>query len=53
MYKRQLTINEKVAVPVKFVGLGESFDDIQPFSAENFVDAVSYTHLTLPTSDLV
>lgn len=35
-----LTINEKVAVPVKFVGLGESFDDIQPFSAENFVDAL-------------
>ena len=35
-----LTINEKVAVPVKFVGLGESFDDIQPFNAENFVDAL-------------
>ncbi len=35
-----LTINEKVAVPVKFVGLGESFDDIQGFSAENFVDAL-------------
>ena len=35
-----LTINERVAVPVKFVGLGESFDDIQGFSAENFVDAL-------------
>jgi fused signal recognition particle receptor len=35
-----LTINEKVAVPVKFVGLGESFDDIQSFNAETFVDAL-------------
>ncbi len=35
-----LTINEKVAVPVKFVGLGESFEDIQPFNAETFVDAL-------------
>lgn len=35
-----LTINEKVAVPVKFVGLGEGFDDIQPFNAETFVDAL-------------
>ncbi|MCC6574212.1 MAG: signal recognition particle-docking protein FtsY [Planctomycetes bacterium] len=35
-----LTINEKVEVPVKFVGLGESFDDIQGFDAGNFVDAL-------------
>lgn len=35
-----LTINEKVEVPVKFVGLGEKLEDMQPFDAEAFVDAL-------------
>lgn len=35
-----LTINEKVEVPVKFVGLGEHFEDMQAFDAEQFVDAL-------------
>lgn len=29
-------IRDKVGVPVKFVGLGESFDDIEPFNPEGF-----------------
>lgn len=35
-----LSINEKVEVPVKFVGLGEKMEDIQPFDADQFVDAL-------------
>lgn len=33
-------INHELGVPVKFVGVGEQIDDLQPFSAENFVDAL-------------
>jgi fused signal recognition particle receptor len=35
-----LSINEKVEVPVKFVGLGESVEDMQPFDADQFVEAL-------------
>lgn len=35
-----LTINEKVEIPVKFVGLGEGVDDMQAFDADQFVDAL-------------
>jgi fused signal recognition particle receptor len=35
-----LTINEKVEVPVKFIGLGEKIDDMQPFNADQFVEAL-------------
>ncbi|MEZ5990978.1 MAG: signal recognition particle-docking protein FtsY [Planctomycetota bacterium] len=35
-----LSINEKVEVPVKFVGLGEQLEDMQPFNADNFVEAL-------------
>lgn len=35
-----LTINEKVEIPVKFVGLGEKVEDMQPFDAGQFVDAL-------------
>ncbi|MEL7185429.1 MAG: hypothetical protein AAFN50_03195 [Pseudomonadota bacterium] len=27
-------------MPVRFIGIGESLDDMQPFSAEEFVDAL-------------
>ena len=39
-------INEKIAVadalqiPVKFVGVGEQADDLMPFSAKEFVEAL-------------
>lgn len=35
-----LSINEKVEVPVKFVGLGEKLEDMQPFDADQFVEAL-------------
>ena len=35
-----LSINEKVEVPVKFIGLGEKVEDMQPFDADQFVDAL-------------
>ena len=31
---------EEFAIPVRFVGVGESIEDLRPFSAEEFVDAL-------------
>ena len=33
-------IRREVALPVKFLGVGEGIDDLQPFAAEPFVDAI-------------
>ncbi|MBN2490651.1 MAG: signal recognition particle-docking protein FtsY [Planctomycetes bacterium] len=33
-------IRNEVPVPVKFVGLGEKLEDLEPFGAEAFVDAI-------------
>jgi fused signal recognition particle receptor len=33
-------IRNEVPVPVKFVGLGEKLEDLEPFNAEAFVDAI-------------
>ena len=30
----------ELGIPVKFVGVGEQVDDLQPFDAEAFVDAL-------------
>lgn len=35
-----LAIAKELGVPVKFVGLGEGIDDLQPFNAEEFVQAL-------------
>ena len=35
-----LAIANELQVPVRFIGIGESLDDLQPFSAEEFVDAL-------------
>jgi fused signal recognition particle receptor len=35
-----LSIWNEVRIPVKFVGLGESFEDLAPFTAAEFVDAI-------------
>ncbi|MGL6101686.1 MAG: signal recognition particle-docking protein FtsY, partial [Exiguobacterium acetylicum] len=32
-----LAIKNELNLPVKFVGLGEKIDDLQPFDAEQFV----------------
>ena len=35
-----LTIREELQVPVKFIGVGEGIDDLQPFDAEAFADGL-------------
>ncbi|MCP4300881.1 MAG: signal recognition particle-docking protein FtsY [Gammaproteobacteria bacterium] len=35
-----LAIANKLRVPVRFIGIGEAAEDMQPFSAEEFVDAL-------------
>jgi fused signal recognition particle receptor len=35
-----LAIANRLKVPVRFIGIGESAEDMQPFSAEQFVDAL-------------
>ena len=35
-----LAIAEKLHIPVRFIGIGESVDDMQPFNAEDYVDAL-------------
>lgn len=35
-----LAIADKLRVPVRFIGIGEAADDMQPFSATEFVDAL-------------
>ncbi len=34
------SIKEELNIPVKFIGVGEKVDDLQPFSAKDFVDAL-------------
>ncbi len=35
-----IAIAEKLGVPVRFIGIGEQADDLQPFDAQDFVDAL-------------
>ena len=35
-----LAISQELGVPVKYVGLGEGIDDLQPFNAEEYVKAL-------------
>lgn len=35
-----LTVRDKLNIPIKFVGIGEALDDLQPFDAGEFVDAL-------------
>lgn len=35
-----ISIKNKLGIPVKYIGTGEGIDDIQPFNAEEFVDAL-------------
>jgi fused signal recognition particle receptor len=35
-----LAIAQQLQVPVRFIGIGESVEDMQPFNAEEFVDAL-------------
>ncbi len=35
-----LAIADQIGVPIRFIGIGESADDLQPFAAEEFTDAL-------------
>ncbi len=35
-----LSIKEELGVPVKFIGVGEQMDDLQPFDADDFAKAL-------------
>lgn len=35
-----VSVVDELGIPVKFVGVGEGIEDLQPFDAETFVDAV-------------
>jgi len=35
-----LAIQRKLNLPIKFIGIGEKIEDLQPFDAEKFVDAL-------------
>ena len=35
-----MAIAQELGVPVKYVGLGEGIDDLQPFNAEEYVKAL-------------
>jgi fused signal recognition particle receptor len=34
------TIKRKIGLPVKFIGVGETLDDLEPFDAETYVEAL-------------
>ena len=36
-------IAEELKIPIRFIGVGESIDDLRPFNAEEFVDALIET----------
>ena len=35
-----IAIKEELGVPIKYIGVGERIDDLQPFNAREFVDAL-------------
>ena len=35
-----ISIRQKLGLPVRFVGVGEGIDDLMPFSAQDFADAL-------------
>ena len=35
-----LAIRQELEVPVWYIGVGEGIDDLQPFNAKDFVDAL-------------
>lgn len=35
-----VSVIDELSVPVKFVGVGEGLDDLQPFNPDAFVDAL-------------
>ena len=46
-----ISIKNELGIPVKLIGVGEGIDDLQPFSAKNFVDALFEREPSLPDED--
>lgn len=44
-----LGIRDQLSIPVKFVGLGETIDDLQPFDPETFAEALFADFAASPT----
>ena len=40
VYIRPVAVVRELGVPVRFIGVGEQIDDLRPFSAKDFVDAL-------------
>jgi fused signal recognition particle receptor len=36
----QVSAVDELGIPVKFVGVGEGMEDLQPFDAEAFIEAI-------------
>ncbi|KAG6663439.1 hypothetical protein I3843_02G021000 [Carya illinoinensis] len=36
----EVSVVDELGIPVKFVGVGEGVEDLQPFDAEAFVDSI-------------
>ncbi|KAL4544264.1 hypothetical protein Ndes2437B_g02043 [Nannochloris sp. 'desiccata'] len=43
-----VSVVDELGVPVKFVGVGEGIEDLQPFDPESFVDALFPASATTP-----
>lgn len=40
VYILQVNVVDELGIPLKFVGVGEGVEDLQPFEAETFVNAI-------------
>ena len=40
LYLSQVSVVDELGIPVKFIGVGEGVEDLQPFDAEAFVEAI-------------
>lgn len=38
-----MAIQAELGIPVKYIGVGESIEDLEKFNAEEFVNALFYT----------
>ncbi len=45
-----VAVRSETGVPVKFIGVGEQIDDLRPFDAETFVEALLQPHTALSES---
>jgi fused signal recognition particle receptor len=36
----QVSVVDELGLPIKFVGVGEAMEDLQPFNADLFIDSL-------------